>query len=440
MASIGFIGVGKLGQACAEMVAEVHDVVGYDVNPVEPENFTMVDSMEDAVKGQDIVFIAVPTPHDPQYDGKAPTSHLPNKDFDYSIVKDILSKVNAVATQEQLIVLISTVLPGTVRREFIPLITNTRFVYNPYLIAMGTVKWDMVNPEMVMIGTEDGSETGDAKELVDFYKTIMQNEPRYIIGTWDECECIKVFYNTFISAKVSLVNMIQDVAEKQGNINAEIVCDALATSDRRIMGPGYMKPGMGDGGACHPRDNIALRWMAENLDLGYDLFDAVMLSREVQAENMAKRLMDLACESHPVFGRVTDLPIIIVGKAYKPLVPYETGSSSMLVGYYIKKEGIELYYYDEQTGDMPPQEVLEEPAVYLLAHNPGITYGDQLDFVPKWYGEYNVTDCDEALTVTTGNGSELKFAKGSIVVDPWRKTPDIDGVEVIHYGNTRGAK
>ena len=440
MASIGFIGVGKLGQACAEMVAEVHDVVGYDVNPVEPENFTMVDNMEDAVKGQDIVFIAVPTPHDPQYDGKAPTSHLPNKDFDYSIVKDILSKVNAVATQEQLIVLISTVLPGTVRREFIPLVTNTRFVYNPYLIAMGTVKWDMVNPEMVMIGTADGSETGDAKELVDFYKTIMQNNPKYIIGTWDECECIKVFYNTFISAKVSLVNMIQDVAEKQGNINAEVVCDALANSDRRIMGPGYMKPGMGDGGACHPRDNIALRWMAENLDLGYDLFDAVMLSREVQAENMAKRLMDLACESHPVFGRITDLPIIIVGKAYKPLVPYETGSSSMLVGHYIEDQGIDLYYYDEQTGDIPPQEILDEPAVYLLAHNPSITYGEQLDFVPKWYGEHNVTDCDEALTVTTGNGSELNFAKGSIVVDPWRKTPDLDGVKVIHYGNTRGAE
>ena len=440
MASIGFIGVGKLGQACAEMVAEVHDVVGYDVNPVEPENFTMVDNMEDAVKGQDIVFIAVPTPHDPQYDGKAPTSHLPNKDFDYTIVKDIISRVNAVATQEQLIVLISTVLPGTVRREFIPLVTNTRFVYNPYLIAMGTVKWDMVNPEMVMIGTADGSETGDAKELVDFYKTIMQNNPKYIIGTWDECECIKVFYNTFISAKVSLVNMIQDVAEKQGNINAEVVCDALANSDRRIMGPGYMKPGMGDGGACHPRDNIALRWMAENLDLGYDLFDAVMLSREVQAENMAKRLMDLACESHPVFGRITDLPIIIVGKAYKPLVPYETGSSSMLVVHYIEDQGIDLYYYDEQTGDIPPQEILDEPAVYLLAHNPSITYGEQLDFVPKWYGEHNVTDCDEALTVTTGNGSELNFAKGSIVVDPWRKTPDLDGVKVIHYGNTRGAE
>ncbi len=439
MASIGFIGVGKLGQACAEMVAEVHNVVGYDVNPVEPENFTMVDKLEDAVLGQDIVFIAVPTPHDPQYDGKAPTSHLPNKDFDYTLVKQVLSEVNAVATQEQLIVLISTVLPGTTRREFVSLMSNTRFVYNPYLIAMGTVKWDMVNPEMVMIGTEDGSETGDAKELVDFYKTIMQNEPRYIIGTWDECECIKVFYNTFISAKVSLVNMIQDVAEKQGNINAEVVCDALAQSDRRIMGPGYMKPGMGDGGACHPRDNIALRWMAEDLNLGYDLFDAVMLSREVQAENMAKRLIELSGEQHPVFGTVNEMPIVIVGKAYKPLVPYEAGSSSMLVGYYIQDAGFKIFYYDEKTGDIPPQEVLDNPAVYLLAHNPEITYGDQLDNVPGWYnGKHNRTDCDTALTVATGNGTELNFAQGSVVVDPWRKTPDIAGVTVVHYGNTRG--
>ena len=440
MASIGFIGVGKLGQSCAEMVAEVHDVVGYDVNPVVPENFTMSGTLEGAVEGKDIVFIAVQTPHDPQYDGKAPTSHLPNKDFDYSVVKKVLSEVNAVATPEQLIVLISTVLPGTVRKELVPQIPNARFIYNPYLIAMGTVKWDMVNPEMVMIGTEDGSETGDAKQLVDFYKTIMQNEPRYVIGTWDECECIKVFYNTFISAKVSLVNMIQDVAEKQGNINAEVVCDALANADRRIMGPGYMKPGMGDGGACHPRDNIALRFMAEQLDLGYDLFDAVMLSREVQAENMAKRLMELSGGKLVHDIMMNSKPIIIVGKAYKPLVPYESGSSSMLVGHYIEEEGHALYYYDEQTGDMPPPDILDEPAVYLLAHNPEVTYGDQLDFVPGWYDEHEPSSCDEALAIKTGNGTELNFAPNSIVVDPWRKTPDIEGVQVIHYGNTRGVK
>jgi len=436
MASIGFIGVGKLGQACAEMVAEVHDVVGYDINPVEPENFAMVNKMEDAVKGKDIVFVAVQTPHDPQYDGKAPTSHLPNKDFDYNTVKNVLSQVNAVATKEQLVVLISTVLPGTVRREFVQLIGNARFVYNPYLIAMGTVKWDMVNPEMVMIGTEDGSETGDAKQLRDFYDTIMQNEPNYVIGTWDEVECIKVFYNTFISAKVSLVNMIQDVAEKQGNINAEVVCDALANSDRRIMGPGYMKPGMGDGGACHPRDNIALRFMAEELGLGYDLFDAVMRSREVQAENMAKELVKHTSGFMKEGVTYTSKPIIIVGKAYKPMVPYEAGSSSMLVGHYVQELGGTLYYYDEQTGDIPPVEVLSQPAVYLLAHNPQVTYGEQLDTVPGWYGNHTTTG-EEASFITTANGSNLGFAEGSVVIDPWRKTPEAPGITVIHYGNTR---
>ena len=423
---VGFIGVGKLGQACAEMVAEHHDVVGYDIAPREPENFPMVDTITEAVQGRDIVFIAVQTPHDPLYDGRAPTSHLPNKDFDYTVVKNVLREVNAVATRDQLVVLISTVLPGTTRRELEPLIPNARFVYNPYLIAMGTVKWDMVNPEMVMIGTEDGSETGDARELREFYDTIMQNSPRYVIGTWDEVECVKVFYNTFISAKVSLVNMIQDVAVKQGNINAELVCDALAASDRRIMGPSYMKPGMGDGGACHPRDNIALRYMAEQLDLGYDLFDSVMLSREIQAKNMAEYLMNLA----------GDLPIVIVGKAYKPLVPYCDGSSSMLVGHYIEQAGHTMYYHDYGTGDLvEPDEI--GPAVYLLAHDPDVTYGDQLDHVREFMKGRNVSHADQAFEAV--GGLDRVPVPGSTLVDPWRKVavePDL-GIRVIHYGNTR---
>ena len=119
-------------------------------------------------------------------------------------------------TENQILVLISTVLPGTVRNQIVPLITNPKFVYNPYLIAMGTVAWDMVNPEMIMIGTENGEESLEAHSLVHFYNEIMENNPRYELGTWDECECIKVFYNTFISAKIGLVNMIQDVAERQG--------------------------------------------------------------------------------------------------------------------------------------------------------------------------------------------------------------------------------
>jgi len=404
MTKVAMIGVGKLGQACAEVMAETYPLVGYDVSPREPKNFPMVDTTKEAVEYADVIFIAAPTPHDPAYDGRYPTHHLPNKDFDYTIVKNILGEVNKWSNRKQLVVLISTVLPGTVRSQLEPLITNARFVYNPYLIAMGTVEWDFVNPEMLMIGTEDGSETGDAKELLDFYKPMMKNDPRYVVGTWDECECIKIFYNTFISAKLSLVNMIQDVAEKQGNIKVDVVTDALKNSTQRIMGPRYMTAGMGDGGACHPRDNIALRWMSENLGLGYDLFDAIMEAREIQAKNLAQRLVD------------TGLPVIIIGKAYKPHVEYEAGSYSILVGHYIEKAGVDVYYEDEYTGDKAPDNL--GAAAYLLAHDPETTFLGCLDPDPE-------------------KQSKSIFPQGSVIIDPWRKCPPITGCKVIHYGNTR---
>jgi UDPglucose 6-dehydrogenase len=404
--NIGFIGVGKLGMPCAEAVAQKgHTVEGYDVAHVSSDYIGIVDTIEQVVKDKDIVFIAVPTPHDPLYDGNAPTAHLSPKDFSYDIVKEVLLEANKHMNKEQLLVLISTVLPGTTRREFTRFITNTRFIYNPYLIAMGSVAWDMVNPEMVMIGTEDGTETGDAKQLVEFYKTVMENDPRYVIGTWDECECIKVFYNTFISAKIGLVNMIQDVAEKQGNIDVDIVTKALAESTMRIMGKQYMTAGMGDGGACHPRDNIALRYMAEKLDLGYDLFDSIMNAREIQAENLAKELVKQA--------EKFNYPIYIHGKAYKPGVPYLDGSYSLLVGHYCEKMGHSVIYIDPYTGDdVQPG----EPAVFLMAHSASITY--------EYTGKKNK---DELYCVIPAN---------SVVVDPWRKFVS-NASKVIYYGNTR---
>lgn len=427
MFKIGMIGVGKLGLACAEMIAEKHDVVGYDLLKREPENFSMVNSIQEVTTGRDLIFIAVETPHDNEYDGSKPTSHLPPKDFNYQSVKNVLSEVNKFITPNQVVILISTVLPGTVRKQLAQLISKGMLIYNPYLIAMGTVKWDMVNPEMVMIGTEDGKINESAKKIVKFYESIMENNPRYEIGTWEEIECLKVFYNTFISAKISLVNMIQDVAEKLGNVNSEFVCDALANSTRRIMGTSYMKPGMGDGGACHPRDNIALRSLANELELGYDLFDAVMTSREIQAKNMASVLVS--------YG----LPVVIVGKAYKPLVEYTIGSSSMLVGHYVEVLGGKLFYYDEFTGDEPPKDI--GPVVYLIAHNPEITYGKQLDNVAKFHERHSTFGSKNyehsSVLLNVGNIKNIKFTDGSVIIDPWRKIPKLPNLTVRHYGNTR---
>ena len=126
---IGFIGVGKLGKEAAEVMAEKHDVVGFDLSTVVPSNFKMVQTLGEACTDREIIFVAVPTPHHPDYDGRYPTSHLPNKDFDYSIVKEVLEEIDKWTTKDQLVVLISTVLPGTVRKEFISVCNNFRFIY-----------------------------------------------------------------------------------------------------------------------------------------------------------------------------------------------------------------------------------------------------------------------------------------------------------------------
>jgi UDPglucose 6-dehydrogenase len=404
---VSMIGCGKLGLPCAEVMAQHYDVVGYDVVKDPAAQIPLLDTIAEAVKDRDLIFIAVPTPHEPAYGGSTPISDLPVKDFDYSIVQEVLHEINPLVNKNQLVVLISTVLPGTVREHLEPLITNARFIYNPYLIAMGSVKWDMINPECLIIGTEDGTVTGDAKILIDFYKPLMENDPTINVGTWDEAEAIKVFYNTFISAKIGLVNMIQDVAEVNGNINVDVVTKALKKATQRITGPRYLTAGMGDAGACHPRDNIALRFLSSKLGLNYDLFHAIMSSRDSQAERMAERLINLSKEYN--------LPVIIHGRAYKPYVPYTIGSYSELVGFFVERAGVNMRYVDPLTGDTEPVNV---PAVFLMAHNAEVTY--------------------------SGTGVEIKpeslycdIPRGSVVVDPWRQFPALPGILVVHYGNPR---
>src|SRR5210317_302402 len=390
---VGFVGLGNLGREAAEVMAEHYDVIGYDIRKVET-TIKVSSSLQQAVDDRDVVFCAVPTPHDSDYDGRYPTSHLPPKDFDYDIAIQAIADIDQYVKPGTMIVLISTCLPGTVRNKIAPLVKNGRFIYNPYLIAQTTVKWDMKNPEVIIIGTEDGTETDEALELFNFYKPICERNTRVEIGTWEEAEAIKVFYNTFITTKLCLVNMIQDTAMKIGNINVDIVTEALKNSNMRIMGPSYMRAGLGDGGGCHPRDNIALRYMAEQYDFGYDIFDAIVQTRELQAKNMAKYI----CNARPAND------IVVLGSGFKPGTEQEEGSPSILVGYYCELEGKKVYY----TNDTKKIEPADKEYTYLIGHYGGV------------YNDYD-------------------FSKNSIIIDPWREFPKDkrDDLEVIHYGNTR---
>lgn len=377
---IGFIGLGKLGMPCAEAIAKRgFDVAGYDIVNKSSSHIEIRESIEDVCRDRDIVFVATPTPHEDGYDGRAPTSHLPVKDFNYDAVKKVLTTCNKHMGITQTLVLISTVLPGTCRRELQPLVTNTKLMYNPYLIAMGTVAYDMINPEMIMIGSKNGLKGKNCKirsELLEsFYNQVCENMPRVEIGTFEEAESMKIFYNTFISTKVSLVNMIQDVAHKLGHMNVDVVTNALAKSTKRITSSAYMKAGMGDGGSCHPRDNIALRWLAKDLSLGYDMFESIMTAREKQAETMA-----LAILTH---GK----NVLFTSDSYKPGTDLIDGSSSLLVQHYVIKHGGQIV-----DGVSTPVEVI----------------------------------------VRVHESDKVTADKNTVIFDPWRSYPPADNV--VHYG------
>lgn len=405
MLKISMIGCGKVGGPTSDLMQDLgHDVRRFDIA------FDTGYTLEQAVQDRDLIFIAVPTPHDKEYDGSKQISHLEPKDFDYTQLAHVVRECNKFAP-ETYIVIISTVLPGTVRRLFSDI--QEKIVYNPYLIGMGSVKDDLCNPDIIIMGTNNGHANYASNMLYVLYTSMTNRsliaENKFHLGTFEEAESIKIFYNTFISTKLALVNMIQDVAIKTGNMNVDVVTQALQNSTYRITGPKYMNAGMGDGGPCHPRDNIALRWLAQELDLGYDLFSTIVATREVQANNLAKFLVAESLKSN--------LPIFIHGKTFKPDIPYCDGSYSLLVGEYIKNiTGEYPWYIDPLTDDIYLQDV---KGVVLLAHNKSVTY----NYESK---ETNNTYCT--------------FLPGSIIVDPWRTyTTNDQSIKVIYYGNTRGS-
>ena len=369
MYEVGFIGLGKLGMPCAQTMAS-HSLVtvkGYDIKERHPDNFEMCE-LKDVVRMSDFIFIAVETPHSPGFDGSCTVSGLEPRDFSYWKVRDAIDQVNQYISKGQTIVLISTVLPGT---QF-HMKEGVNFIYNPYLIAMGSEVHDFINPEMIIMG-------GDKLDKLKAFYSMLCDEPRFETGTIEEAQCIKIFYNTFISAKLGIVNTIQDVAERLGGVNVDVVTGALARSDYRITSDHYMKAGMGDGGPCHPRDNIALSHLAKKLELNYDLFGSITYAREMQARNMAKKIVGF------------NLPVSFLGKSYKPGVDITDGSYAMLIAHFIQMMSRLKFKFDDD---------FDEPQTYVLCHDKEYDY---------------------------------PFKEGSVIFDPWRRYKNPNFI-VVHYG------
>jgi UDP-glucose 6-dehydrogenase len=150
---------------------------------------------------------------------------------------------------------------------------------------------------------------------------------------------------------------------------------------------------------CHPRDNIALSWLARELDLSYDLFESAMTAREEQARWLIYQMEGWG-----------DLPMGVLGIAYKPGSHITTGSAALLAKHYLEREGHEVGVYDPHVPVGPGlQADLKAPHVWLV----GCKHPEFVD---------------------------LKLPEGSIVIDPFRYIPDQEGVTVVRLGEAAGRR
>src|SRR3990167_6253752 len=159
---LAMIGCGKLGLPVAVALGQKHEVVGFDVNPdlmrkrvyehrelgpdlqddfqvyFDKANLTFTPTVQQAIEGAEIIFVAVQTPHSPMYEG---ITRLPEsrEDFNYTHLVSAIRSISQHVKPEQTVAVISTVLPGTMPREVLSIIGGKcNFCYHPLFIAMGT--------------------------------------------------------------------------------------------------------------------------------------------------------------------------------------------------------------------------------------------------------------------------------------------------------------
>jgi len=364
-----------------------------------PNTKLEINNIDDLVKNSEIIFVPIQTPHDPKYEGitRIPSERI---DFDYSYLKSGIKDLSEAIEkngEDKVVIIISTVLPGTIRTEIKPLLgKHTKLCYNPFFIAMGSTIRDFLHPEFILFGVDDEEA---AKKAQNFYKTIC-NSPFYKT-TIENAELIKVSYNTMISTKISFVNTIMEACHHLPNTNIDDVTNGLKLATRRLISGAYMSGGMGDGGGCHPRDNIALSHLSQKLGLSYDWFDSIMAQREKQTEWLADMVIDNS----------NNRQINILGKTFKPETNLTLGSPSLLLENLIKEKGHKVFSWDPYIDDK--YEEVNEKYNWL---NDNILH---VFFIGTKHPDF----------------INFKFPKDSIVIDPFRYIYKANGSKIIRIGD-----
>ena len=354
------IGLGKLGLIFSFILASKNNFVyGYDINQninkdiitnkksAEPKlnnlikkyskNFKFEENFQLSVSNSSSSFIIVPTPS------------KKNKEFDNKYIINALNNIGPYLKNKKkyIINITSTVNPSSCRsfinylerkykikhgREFI-------LTYNPHLIALGSIYNDVINSDVVLIGS---NETYGHKYLKKVYSQIYKKKiTKLQFLKLDEAEIAKIAINTYITMKISFTNTISQISDKETNIDTSKILYAIGQDSR--IGNKYLSLGALYSGPCFPRDNLNFSKYLIKKKLNYSLPEAIDTTNNDQLGRYIKTFQKINKLKNPKIG--------ICGLSYKKNTNLSTRSPGLLLYNFFKKR-YKTIIHDEYFPDI----------------------------------------------------------------------------------------
>lgn len=361
------IGLGKLGASMlAAIASRGHEVIGVDVNqqnvdavnagkaPVQETNLASMIaanrerisatmSHREALLKSDVSFVIVPTPSD-----ERGAFSLQYASWAFAELGAALKEKNGY----HLIVLTSTVLPGSCRYGLIPVLEKASgkkcgkdfgFCYSPEFIALGSIISDFLNPDFTLVGEFD-EKSGETLEHA--YDAIVANQSPCKRMTLENAELAKVALNSYVTMKITFANVIAEICEKLPGGDVDKVTQAIGLDER--IGGKYLKGGLGFGGPCFPRDNVALKFIAEKLGSESRINQTTIDINKTVADKIVARLRPYAKKN---------ATIAVLGLAYKPDTHVVEESQAVQIANALSQAGGRVIAYDCLAGEAARQQL-----------------------------------------------------------------------------------
>jgi len=421
---LSIVGLGKLGLCTAAcFAAKGHSVIGTDSNPFVvkslqekrtpiPEtgleelllsawdNLSITDDMGKAVLNSDITMVIVPTPS------------MSNGRFTNEYVEKALINIGKALSRKEsfhVVDIVSTVMPGSSEECFVPLLEELSgrlcgrdfgLAYNPEFIALGSVIHDFLNPDLVLIGSSDKK---SARMVERLYLSTCDNNPHIAHMSLINAEIAKLSLNCYVTMKISFANELASLCEKISGADVDVITGAIG-HDARI-GDRCIKAGLGFGGPCFPRDNIALQALADEIGI------ESCLGRQVVSINnkVIDRLFSLVRG-----GTGPGENIALLGLSYKPGTYIIEKSQPIILAKDLTAAGYKVGVWDPNALE-GAREVLGATVSY---------HENAYDCIRDSATIVLLTDWPETHELDWNRIRGLA-KKNALIIDAWRRLPGI---------------